>query len=362
MKSLIVYYENNTLTTRLEDVPIPTPGPHEVLIAVDVAGLNPKDFKHPLPHLYNNALNQGDDCAGTVSAIGSAVKSFQVGERVAGFHVMDSPHGTFAECAICPANTVFRIPEWMSFEEAATIPLAAYTAAVGLYRNLQLPAPWDRSDDGCGLARLPLVVNAGSTAVGAFAIKLAKLNGRIGPIVATAGSSRDFVEGLGVDAVVDYRSPTAAEDIRTALGGAELRHAFDANNSLHSVQTLTSIMHPNARYTCTRAVKADERMGTDDGMGRALQAVPAWYDMTFVGDVHEAPFLGQTEGWVKPGGRLFGGVMSHVFEQALADRTLRGHPFELARGGLNGVLDALIELKKRKWSGNKKFVVRIGET
>jgi len=52
------------------------------------------------------------------------VKNFRKGDRVAGFHEMDTPRGTYAEYTVCPTHTVFHIPSSMSFEEAATIPLA----------------------------------------------------------------------------------------------------------------------------------------------------------------------------------------------------------------------------------------------
>jgi NADPH:quinone reductase len=98
-------------------------GKDEILIQVHVAGSNPKDWKHPMPNYFNVKLNQGDDCAGIVAEVGSDVKSFKPGDRVAGFHQMDTPRGTYAEYTVCPEHTVFHIPESMSFEEAATIPL-----------------------------------------------------------------------------------------------------------------------------------------------------------------------------------------------------------------------------------------------
>lgn len=69
MKNLIVYYDEQvTLRTALEDIPIPKDIlPHEVLVKVEVAGSNPKDWKHPLPAYFNNKINMGDDCAGYVS-------------------------------------------------------------------------------------------------------------------------------------------------------------------------------------------------------------------------------------------------------------------------------------------------------
>ena len=356
MKNLLVYYdEQQQLTTQLEDIPIPSNlKPHDVLIKVVVAGSNPKDHKHPLPAYFNNKLNQGDDCAGTIAAVGSAVNRFKIGDRVAGFHEMDTPDGTYAEYAICPEQTIFRIPDSMSDEEAATIPLAIFTAAVGLYRNLQIPAPWDRADEKApSTGKVPLVVNAGSSAVGAFAIKLARLNPRVGPIIATAGSSSEYVKSLGVDAVVDYRSKTVAEDIKRAAGGTSIDHAFDAMNSKTSVAYLSSVLGKNGKYTSTMPVAPHPLYGHDDTIEKMLQAAGVWYEQIWVGEVHETK---------KAGSQMFGAVMSCVIDRALAEGTLSGHPYEVVENGLDGVLGALGELKARKKAGNTKFVTRIADT
>ena len=204
----------------------------------------------------------------TVSEVGSAVTSFRKGDKVAGFHEMDTPNGTYAEYAVCPEQTVFHLPESLSYEEAATMPLAIFTAAVGLYRNLDIPAPWDRSDDkAASTGKVALVVNAGSSSVGAFAIKLAKLNPRIGPIIATAGASADYVRSLGVDAVVDYHSENVAEEIRKAANGAPIRYVFDAANTLPSTKYLTAVMEKDGHYTCTDSIfrKQDLQPGRSDG-------------------------------------------------------------------------------------------------
>lgn len=357
MKNLLVYYDDQkNFTTELETASIPgNLGPHEILIKVSVAGSNPKDYKHPLPAYYNNRINQGDDCAGTVAAVGSSVSGFHVGDRVAGFHEMDTAGGTYAEYAVCPSQTVFHLPASVSNEEAATIPLAMYTAAVGLYRNLRLPAPWDRSDENAaGTAKIPLVVNAASGAVGAFAVKLAKMNPQIGPIIATAGSSAAFVHSIGADAVVDYRSPTVADDIKKAAGGRPINQVFDASNSVASVKYLTAVLNgKGGRYTCTLPPGPNPTYGLDGPMQKLLEAAGVWFEQIWVGDVHET---------TKAGGQLFGGVMSRVVEQALEDGKLIGHPFKVVEGGLHGVEAALMELKARKWSGNAKLVTRIADT
>lgn len=269
---------------------------------------------------------------------------------------MDTPNGTYAEYTICPEQTVFRIPDSMSDEEAATIPLTIFTAAVGLYRNLDIPAPWDRSDDNAASAgNVALVVNGASSAVGAFAIKLAKLNSRIRPIIAVAGSSSDFVHSIGVDAIVNYRSDSVAEDIKKAAGGVPVRYVFDSTNSASSVKYLTSVLEKGGRYTCTMPVKANSiNKGAGDGlMEKLLQEDGAWYEQIWVGEIHETK---------KAGGQLFGTVISRTIENALANGQINGHPYELVNGGLEGVKAALEELRDRKRGGNTKYVARIGDT
>ena len=94
---------------------------------IERSGSSTTTFRTPFSHcliLQNVKLNQGDDVGGIVEAVGAKVKNFRKGDRVAGFHEMDTPRGTYAEYTVCPAHTVFHIPSSMSFEEAATIPLA----------------------------------------------------------------------------------------------------------------------------------------------------------------------------------------------------------------------------------------------
>ena len=84
---------------------------------------------------------QGDDIAGVVHSVGTNVTNFKPGDRVAAFHEMITPNGAFGEYGVAPENTTMHLPPDVSFEEAATIPLAAMTAALGLYQRLKLPLP-----------------------------------------------------------------------------------------------------------------------------------------------------------------------------------------------------------------------------
>ena len=99
---------------QLVDSPIPEPKAGQVLIKVIVSGSNPKDWKRAEGN--KQPFNTGDDVAGTIEAVGSKVPGFQVGDRVAAFHEMQEPHGSFAEYAIAWARSTFHIPEKISYE------------------------------------------------------------------------------------------------------------------------------------------------------------------------------------------------------------------------------------------------------
>jgi hypothetical protein len=88
-----------------------------------------EDFPHPttardstfyrkIPVFFKQALNTGDDIAGIVHSVGSNVYEFQKGDRVASFHEMMKPHGSFAEYAVGWAHTTFKLPKKTSFEGA----------------------------------------------------------------------------------------------------------------------------------------------------------------------------------------------------------------------------------------------------
>jgi NADPH2:quinone reductase len=74
---------------------------------------------------------------------------------------MMSPGGSYAEYAVGWQHTTFHIPKQTSFEDAATLPLAAMTSAIGLHQRLGLPTPWSPAKE-----EIPLVVYGGASAVG----------------------------------------------------------------------------------------------------------------------------------------------------------------------------------------------------
>jgi NADPH:quinone reductase len=300
-------------------------------------------------------INQGDDIAGIVHSVGSDVTSFRPGDRVASFHEMLTPHGSFAEYAVGLDATTFHIPPNVSFEEAATIPLAGMTAALGLYQRLGLPVPWFPAQD-----QLPLVVYGAASAVGAFAVKLASLS-NIHPIICVAGRGAPYVETLvdrsKGDTVVDYRigNEQVVRGLEQALRGfGKLHYAFDAVSDKGSYQNLIKVMDlSKGKITLVLARKNYE-------------GIPPDFEKSFtqVGKVHSDRYPG-IKGEKKLAGLLgdqdFGAVMYKFMERGLAKGWFKGHPFEVVPGGLRGLQVGLQNLKAGKASA-LKYVYRIDET
>ncbi|EXJ66232.1 uncharacterized protein A1O5_10848 [Cladophialophora psammophila CBS 110553] len=338
-------------SSKIVDSSIPEPGEDDVFIKVVVSGTNPKDWKLPdfaqgYPHddgsmlaRARNGLNQGDDIAGIVEKVGKNVVEFKPGERVAGFHRMATPGGSYAEYAIAPSWTTFHLPTKTSFEEAVTIPLAGLTAVMALYEKLLLPLPWSPATDS-----IPLIVYGASTAVGAFAIKLAQLS-NIHPIIAIAGKGIPFVETLvdksKGDIIIDYRGGAAqtVKSIEAYLTDTEKRvakHAMDCVIVEQSAEVLRQVVPSDGHITWL--------------FPNTFNVSPIKATTTNVGSAHNQDGLGDS--------RELAFVFSRWFTYALQNGKFSGHPFEIRKGGLGAVEQALRDLKEGKASA-VKYVIPI---
>lgn len=220
--------------------PIPTPGPGQLLIRTYYAASNPKDWKRPTL-AGQPPLNQGDDVSGAVRGLGPNTHGFSLSDHVAALHCPGALSGTYADFCIAEAWASWHVPDSMSMAEAATIPLAAMTAGVALWHELGLPWPWTTRP------REPIVIYGASSAVGAFAVRLAKIAG-LSPVMAIAGNGREFVENLldyeSGDRVVDYRNGEDATvgGIKAALNRQVVRLALDAISVSSSEKRLGRVL------------------------------------------------------------------------------------------------------------------------
>ncbi|KAJ5110481.1 hypothetical protein N7532_001016 [Penicillium argentinense] len=342
MKEAVV---DKSISVAIRHVETPVPKPGQVLIKVVVSGTNPKDWKLPTWIPEASGTNPGDDIAGYVEAVGEGVSSFKKGDKVAAFHEMMTAGGSYAEYAIAWEHTTFHLTEKTSFEEAATIPLAAMTSALGLYQQLHLPLPWNPATES-----LPLVVYGGASAVGAFAIKFAQLS-NIHPVIAVAGRGSPFVETLidrsKGDTIIDYREGDEAvrKNIKAAAGGRPIHHAYDAVSEKGSYQNLGAALTTPAKITVILP-------------GRDFSDVPEGVEIvtTNVGSVHKPAAAGKTIGDIE-----FGAAFFALIGRGLAQGWFSGHPHEVRPGGLAGLESALKDLQAGNASA-VKYVVRIAET
>ncbi|KAL2824586.1 GroES-like protein [Aspergillus pseudoustus] len=344
MKEALV---DKTLTVTIHDSPIPSPGPNQLLIRVVACGMNPKDWK--APELVGwpadgKPTNQGDDIAGYVEAMGEGVVGFHKGDKVAAFHQVMTPNGGYAEFALVWEHTTFHLAEATSFEEAATVPLAAITSALGLYQHLKLPLPWNPTTE-----RIPLIIYGGATAVGAFAIKLAALS-NIHPLIVVAGRGIPYVETLidrsKGDTIIDYREGAAAVQakLKDAAGNLPIHHAYDAVGEHGSHANIGSAMSAPGQITTMD-------LNTDYQLPEGIKM-----DWAVAGAVH-SPF-GEGK---KRRDAEFGAALFQFMGRGLARGWFSGHPVEVMSGGLGGLQAALRDLKDGKASA-VKYVVRIAET
>jgi NADPH2:quinone reductase len=197
MKAVLFNAYGGSDVLAVGEVPDPVPNDGEVRIQIHAAGVNPVDCKirlglvqQRIPHVL--PVIPGWDAAGIIDAVGPGVSRLKVGDAV--YAYCRKPivqFGAYAEYIVLPEEQVALKPEKASFEEAASIPLAALTA-------------WQCLFDASSLHNgQSVLIHAGAGGVGGFAIQLAKNAGAF--VIATASrKNHEYVKQLGADEVIDY--------------------------------------------------------------------------------------------------------------------------------------------------------------
>jgi NADPH:quinone reductase-like Zn-dependent oxidoreductase len=189
----IVYGNSGVL--KLEVIDKPGPADDEVLLKVRAASVNPLDYhfaKHPFlrPVMARvskvKTLRPGRDVAGEVEAVGRNVTHFKISDEVFG-----ACNGAFAEYACARESALAIKPSKVSFEQAASVPVAALTALQGFRDKAQLQ-PGQK-----------VLINGAAGGVGTFAVQFAKA---LGAEVTGVCSTRnvELVRSIGADNVIDY--------------------------------------------------------------------------------------------------------------------------------------------------------------
>ncbi|MPZ57867.1 MAG: SDR family NAD(P)-dependent oxidoreductase [Rhizobiales bacterium] len=176
----------------------------EIEIAVEATGLNFRDLMWMLSLLPEDMLEHGFtgptlglECAGRIIQIGANVRHFKVGD-----HVVALAPSAFSTHVVIPAVMAAKVPEGLSSEDAATIPVAFLTAFYSLLRLAKVRrGEW-------------VLIHGGAGAVGMAAIQIAHWRGA--QVIATAGSKakRDLLKALGVAHVLDSRSTDFVDEVK----------------------------------------------------------------------------------------------------------------------------------------------------
>jgi len=278
MKAAVYTKQKSADGVHITDVEKPVHKDDEVLIRVRAASVNPLDYhlKRFGPYLVRIP---GRDVAGEVEAAGRNVTQFQPGDAVFGTCL-----GAFGESACTRESKLAKKPENVTFEQAASAPVAGYTALQGL------------RDKGQVQPGQKVLINGAAGGVGTFAVQIAKW---LGAEVTGVCSTRnlELVRSLGADHVIDY----TREDFTRSGQRYDLIFDLVAN---HSLPAFGRVLNPKGIYVGAGLL----------GLGHSMTRILAGLLKTFV----TSPFVSQK-------------VVTFTARSSQADLTLLGELMAAAK-------------------------------
>ncbi|TCD67050.1 hypothetical protein EIP91_000612 [Steccherinum ochraceum] len=323
-KALFVESENGPYVVKTAETSVPGPG--EILVKVEAAGLNPADYKiHEFIKEFPLAL-------GCDSVVRLSAHMGGYANRIA----------TFQEYCIIEADLLVKIPISMTFDQAASIPAAAIAPAIGLYGDkvpmggAGLTAPW-RPGGHTEYAGKPILIMGGASSLGQYAIQFAKLS-RFSPIITTASPvHNDLAASAGATHTLDRSlSLSALAEAVAAITPDPITIVFDAIAVAETQEAAYNILAPGG----TLIIVQDEALKAKSDDKKVLRVwgsghIPA--NTRIAKEFYE--FLGD----------------------ALTSGEIRPCEVEILPGGLNGVVEGL-ERPKNGTVRAKKLIVRPPET
>lgn len=324
MKAIRLHEFGGPEVLRLDDVPVPEPGPSEVLVRVHAIGVNPPDWyaREGFPDVPPEVmpppdlpLTPGTDVSGVVEAVASDVDRFAAGDEVFGMLRFPGLDGSaYAEYVTAPASDLARKPARLDHVHAAGVPMAGLTAWQFLIAlGHDHPSPFQAAQH----RPVPLdeettvLVNGAAGGVGHLALQLARWRGAHVTAVAS-GPHEQFLRDLGADAFVDYtttRPEDVAHDLDVVLdtvggaGSARFLRTLRRGGSLFPVYLAELDPDEVARLGVTTSSTQVRSNGTqlaelaallDDGTVRV--AVDSTFDLADARAAHERAARGHLRG------------------------------------------------------------------
>ncbi len=235
MRSVVITRHGPPEVLEVEERPEPVVGPGEVRIAVRAAGINFADLM-ARTGMYPDAPKPpcvvGYEVAGEVESVGEGVERYSVGDRV----VAGTVFGGYSEVVTAVEANVIPLPERLSFEQGAAVPVNYATAWAGLVMMGGLRAG-DR-----------VLIHAAAGGVGIAATQIARKIGA--EIFGTASAGKhDAIRAQGVDHAIDYRNQDFEAAVRELTGGEGIDVAFDAVGP-SSFRKDYRLLRPGGRLVC----------------------------------------------------------------------------------------------------------------
>ncbi len=249
MKAYEIVSPDGVDALKLSDRPTPTPDHGEVLVRVHASSINYRDLltiedpvarNLPYPRIPNS------DCAGEVIGVGPGVTSVQAGDRVAGCFFqrwVDGPvtpdamasalggaiDGVLAEEVVLNENGVVRIPDHMSYQQAATLPCAALTAWHALVEKGQLKAG-------------ETVLLLGTGGVSIFALQIAAMHGAQAIVTSSSDAKLERARAMGAWQMVNYReTPDWEKRVHDLTNGQGVDHVVEVGGAGTLEKSIASV-------------------------------------------------------------------------------------------------------------------------
>ncbi|KAF4962232.1 hypothetical protein FSARC_9684 [Fusarium sarcochroum] len=274
MRALVVTPKDKLVT--LQDIPIPEPGPSEILVRVGAVALNRVDWLYTANAVAEQDYRVvGSDFAGEVAKVGSGLGNVddprvKVGTHVASFvqgacSINDRP-GAFAQYVCVEWDLAWHVPDNMSFEEAAGISMCGLTAAQGIFSRLQLPCPFSETE---GFSRLGLksgdpvnILIYGATAsLGLFAVQLVRMSEKVSGtrinLIGAASASKHALlraKPYAYDVLIDYHDADWTEQVKESTESTgSVHYAVDAISVSPTVEQVESVLALEGRFAVYRS-------------------------------------------------------------------------------------------------------------
>lgn len=247
-------YNKKGCDLEIKDIPVPEISDQEVLVKIHTAGVNPLDnmiihgeVKMIVP--YSFPLIMGNEFVGIIEKTGSQVKNFKTGERVYGRMPLKKI-GAFAQYTAVNQNAIAKVPDYLSDEEAACVPLTSLTAMQAL--EMMHLKPGDT-----------LFISGGTGSLGAMAIPLANAKG-LKVVTNGSAANRERVLALGAKQFIDYKKEdyttllSDVDGVLDTLGGKELSKEFGILKDGGSLVSLRGM--PNGEFARRTGMSSGKRV------------------------------------------------------------------------------------------------------